>query len=225
MLAMPAAWNRISRARGRGRFSHSRGVWMMVSADIPSSAAIRANHIICVTSLSLFTVRRHCPRRPAGPSGGRFRVIAQLVLIHLAVDAVHEVGNGLGVQVGDGVAHGGGETVGFVVRPVDLLKILLCPRDKALDKLLVRGVQYGDEFITGEPCHHTIFAKGIFEQTGGKDQRGVALSMPVGIVDRLEAVQVDHNAADPCVLPLIRPLLHSNIRNGRRTRMHSGHTR
>lgn len=128
MLAMPAAWNRISRARGRGRFSHSRGVWMMVSADIPSSAAIRANHIICVTSLSLFTVRRHWPRRPAGPSGGRFRVIAQLVLIHLAVDAVHEVGNGLGVQVGDGVAHGGGETVGFVVRPVDLLKILLCPR-------------------------------------------------------------------------------------------------
>lgn len=89
------------------------------------------------------------------------------------------------MQVGDGVAHGGGETVGLVVRPVDLLKILLCPRDKALDKLLVRGVQYDDEFITGVPCHHTIFAEGIFEQTGGKDQRGVALSMPVGIVDRL----------------------------------------
>ena len=77
-----------------------------------------------------------------------FLIVCQLIQIHLAVDAVHEVADGLRAQVGDGVSHGGRQLIRLAVGFVFLLKVLLCVLDQLADE---RSSSYSSSPRTRRP--------------------------------------------------------------------------
>ena len=70
---------------------------------------------------------------------------------------------------------------------------LLNPVVDALHPFRRSVLQKNDEFIAAVPDHYRIVAGGLEQNIPHSLQHGVALSMPVSIVDMLEPVDVQHD--------------------------------
>ncbi|HYD79948.1 MAG TPA: hypothetical protein VEC06_09065 [Paucimonas sp.] len=70
------------------------------------------------------------------------------------------------------------------------------------DILFASDAEHGHEFVAAEPSDHVFIAHAALEAVGHLDQHLVADLVPIGIVDRLEPIQIEeqHGQAAPVAL-------------------------
>lgn len=118
-------------------------------------------------------------------------VVVLFVLVHEVVDLGDDVF--LFAGVGEYLAADRGrELIGlagcFVVF-FDGVEDLL---PDAVDVVVLEAADDDDELIAGETDDDTFVADDLYENVGKRTERGIALRMGVIVVDRLKAVQVEH---------------------------------
>ena len=122
-------------------------------------------------------------------------VVVLFVLVHEVVD----LGDNVFLFAGVGeylAADRGRELIGlagcFVVF-FDGVEDLL---PDAVDVVILEAADDDDELIAGETDDDTFVADDLYENVGKRTERGVALRMGVIVVDRLKAVEIEHQSGN-----------------------------
>ena len=122
---------------------------------------------------------------------GMSLVVVLFVLVHEVVDLGDDVFLFAGVGE-DLAANGDGELIRlagcFVIR-FDGVEDLL---PDAVDVVILEAADDDDELVAGETDDDAFVADDLHENVGKRTERGVALRMRVIVVDRLKAVEIEH---------------------------------
>lgn len=122
-------------------------------------------------------------------------VVVLFVLVHEVVDLGDDVFLLAGVGE-DLAADGDGELIRlagcFVIR-FDGVEDLL---PDAVDVVILEAADDDDELVAGETDDDAFVAYDLYENVGKRTERGVALRMRVIVVDRLKAIEIEHQRGD-----------------------------